>query len=55
MDASLKEATRQIADYRHKTLSNLIEEGARLLVSNQNTKMKEDMSDLNVIKSMVRH
>ena len=54
MDTSLKDAMRQIADYRHSTLSNLIEEGARLLVSNESAKMREDMHKVNAIRDMMR-
>ena len=54
MDTSLKDAMRQIADYRHATLSNLIEEGARLLVSNESARMREDMHKVNAIRDMMR-
>ena len=54
MDTTLKDAMRQIADYRHATLSNLIEEGARLLVSNESAKMREDMHKVNAIRDMMR-
>ena len=39
MDTSLKDAMRKIADYRHATLSNVIEQGARLLVSTKSVKI----------------
>ena len=34
--------------------SNLIEEGARLLVSNESAKMREDMHKVNAIRDMMR-
>ena len=46
---------KRIANYKHTTLTNLLEEGARMVIHRESMKMKEDMSDLNVIKSMVRH
>ena len=54
MDTALKDAMRQIADYKHATLSNLIEEGARLLVSNESVKIQKEMHQMNTIRDMMR-
>ena len=43
MDTTLKDAMRQIADYKHATLSNLIEEAARLLVSSESAKIQKEI------------
>lgn len=54
MDTSLKDAMRHIADYKHATLSNLIEEGARILVSVESAKMQKEMHQMNSIRDMMR-
>ena len=54
MDSALKDAMRQITDYKHATLSNLIEEGARLLVSNESLKIQKEMNQMNTIRDMMR-
>ena len=51
----VKDGLKKVARYKHTTLTNLLEEGARMVIHRESMKMKEDMSDLNVIKSMVRH
>ena len=45
----------RIAEYKHTSLTNLLEEGARMVIHRESMRMKEDMSDLNVINSIVRH
>ena len=45
----------RIAEYKHTSLTNLSEEGARMVIHRESMRMKEDMSDLNVINSIVRH
>ena len=50
----MKDAMRHIADYKHATLSNLIEEGARLLVSVESAKMQKEMHQMNSIRDMMR-
>ena len=54
-NTDVKDGLKRIANYKHTTLTNLLEEGARMVIHRESMKMKEDMSDLNVIKSMVRH
>ena len=54
-NTDVKDGLKRIANYNHTTLTNLLEEGARMVIHRESMKMKEDMSDLNVIKSMVRH
>lgn len=51
----VKDGLKRIASYKHTILTNLLEEGTRMVINRESKKMKEDMSDLNVIKSMVRH
>ncbi len=54
-NTDVKDGLKKVARYKHTTLTNLLEEGARMVIHRESMKMKEDMSDLNVIKSMVRH
>ena len=49
----VKDGLKRIASYKHTILTNLLEEGVRMVIHRESKKMKDDMSDLNVIKSMV--
>ena len=52
MNNGVKDGLKRIAQYNHTTLSNLLEEGAKMVIHRESMKMKEDMHDLNSIKSM---
>ena len=51
----VKKGLQKIALYNHTSLSNLLEEGAKMIIHRESLRMREDMNDLNVINSMVRH
>ena len=55
MNTSIKDGLRKIAEYKHTSLTNLLKEGARIVIYRESMRMKEDMSDLNAINSIVRH
>ena len=55
MNTSVKDGLKKIAEYKHTSLTNLLEEGARMVIHRESMRVKEDMSDLNVINSIVRH
>ena len=54
-DVDIKYSLAQLAKYHKTTITNLLEEGARMVIHRESMRMKEDMSDLNVINSIVRH
>ena len=49
---SIKMGLQKIAINNHTTLSNLLEEGAKMVVHKENMKMKEDMMNLQNIHQM---
>ena len=53
MNNGVKDGLKEIARYNHTTLSNLLEEGAKMVIHRESMKMKEDMNNLNNIKSMM--
>jgi hypothetical protein len=55
LDTRTKEGLQKIAKFRHTTMSNLIEEGSRMVIHRESMRIREDMSDLNTIDSMVAH
>ena len=55
LDSATKDGLSKIAKYRHTTLSNLIEEGSRYIIHRESQRIREDMSDLRDVNSMVRH
>ena len=55
MDEQTKTTLQKIARYRHSTLSNVLEEGARMLIHRESNRIQEDLSDLRTIGRMVRH
>ena len=55
LDEQTKETLQQIAKYRHSTLSNCLEEGARMLIHRESNRIREDMTDLQTINRMVSH
>ena len=55
LDANTKEGLAKIAKYRHSTMANLIEEGARMIIHRESMRIREDLSDLHEVNQMVRH
>ena len=55
LDSNTKDGLSKIAKYRHSTLSNLIEEGARMIIHRESMRIREDLSDLYEVTRMVRH
>jgi hypothetical protein len=55
LDEKTKDTLQQIARYRHSTLSNCLEEGARMLIHRESNRIREDMSDLQIVNRMVTH
>jgi hypothetical protein len=55
LDTSTKATMRDIAKYRHTTLANLIEEGARMVIHRERNRIREDMTDLSAVNQMVGH
>ena len=55
MNNGVKDGLKEIARYNHTTLSNLLEEGAKMVIHRESLKMKEDMHDLKYIKSIMSH
>jgi len=53
INKSIKKGLQKIALYNHKSLTNLLEEGAKMMIHIESLRMKEDMNDLNIINTMV--
>ena len=53
MSLPIKEGLRSIAKYNHPTISNLIEEGARMVINKETIRMKEESQNLEIIKNIV--
>ena len=53
MSLPIKEGLRSIAKYNHTTISNLIEEGARMVINRESNRMREDMNDLRTINQIM--
>ena len=53
MNNGVKDGLKEVARYNHTTLSNLLEEGAKMVIHRESLKMKEDMHDLKYIKSIM--
>ena len=48
----IKMGLQKIATNNHTTLSNLLEEGAKMVIHKENLKMKEDMMNLESIHQL---
>ena len=55
LDSDTKKTMKDIAKYRHTSLAQLIEEGARMVIHRESNRIREDMADLNAVSRMVRH
>ena len=55
LSVPVKEGLKKVADYNHTTISYLLEEGAKKVIHEETLKMREDMYNLNHIKSIVSH
>ena len=55
LSKNVKDGLRRVAKYNHTTLSHLLEEGAKRVINEETLKMREDMHNLNQIKSIVSH
>ena len=53
MNQPIKKGLQDIAKYNHTSLSNLIEEGARMVINRESNRMREDTNDLETIRNMV--
>lgn len=54
MDKTTKDGLAKIAAYRHSTLANLIEEGARMVIHRETTRIREDLTNLQKVSSFLR-
>ena len=52
MNNGVKDGLKEIARYNHTTLSNLLEEGAKMVIHKENMKMQEDMMNLQSIHQL---
>lgn len=55
MSTPIKDGLRKIAQHNHTTLSNLLEEGARLVIQKESLRMNQDMNHLKNIDRMVSY
>jgi len=55
LDYHTKSTMKDIAKYRHTTLANLIEEGARMIIHRESNRIREDIADLKSVNTMVRN
>ena len=55
LDSNTKRTMRDIARYRHTTLAQLIEEGARMVIHRESIRIREDLTDLHAVDTMVRN
>ena len=55
LNTSTKSCLKDIARYRHSSLANLIEEGARMVIHREHSRIREDMADLKAVQQMARH
>ena len=55
LDSDTKSGLKNIARYRHSTLAQLIEEGARMVIHRESMKIREDMTDLQNVNTLMRH
>ena len=53
MNKQIKNGLQNIAKYNHTSLSNLIEEGARMVINRESNRMREDMNDLRTINQIM--
>ena len=53
MNKPIKNGLQNIAKYNHTSLSNLIEEGARMVINRESNRMREDMNDLRTINQIM--
>ena len=51
----VKAGLQKIALYNHTSLSNLLEEGAKMIIHRESMRMREDMNSLNTIDQMLRN
>ena len=55
LDSDTKDSLTRLAKYRHSTLSNLLEEGARMVIHRESVRIREDLHDMRAVNQMVRH
>ena len=55
MNDSVKDGLKKIAKYNHTTLTNLLEEGAKMITHRETMKIREDMHDLKYITNVMSH
>ena len=55
LDSDTKKTMKDIAKYRHTSLAQLIEEGARMVIHRESNRIRENKADLNAVSRMVRH
>ena len=55
LDSDTKSGLKKLAAYRHTTLANLIEEGARMVIHRESARIREDIADLHNVNRMVRN
>ena len=55
LDSDTKSGLKNIARYRHSTLAQLIEEGARMIIHRESMKIREDMVDLQNVNTLMSH
>ena len=55
LDSDTKSGLKNIARYRHSILAQLIEEGARMVIHRESMKIREDMTDLQNVNTLMRH
>ena len=55
LDSDTKSGLKKLAAYRHTTLANLIEEGARMVIHRESARIREDIADLHNVSRMVRN
>ena len=55
LDSDTKSGLKNVARYRHSTLAQLIEEGARMIIHRESMRIREDMVDLKNINTLMSH
>ena len=55
LDSYTKSGLKKLAAYRHTTLANLIEGGARMVIHRESARIREDIADLHNVNRMVRN
>ena len=55
LDSDTKSGLKNIARYRHSTMTQLIEEGARMIIHRESMRIREDMVDLKNVNTLMSH